>query len=94
MVDYKVGNTVQRIRGEYCGMKVGDTGVVLSLGDDSVEIKGFGDGHCPGFFKKVPPVFDPDVAAELRAEALAAIAKYNEHLALYEPLFKPLVLTE
>lgn len=92
MVDYVVGDTVRRVTGSYKGMGVGDTGIVLSLGYDSVCIKGFGDGHSPEAFKKCIPVFDAEVAAELRAEALAAVARYNAHLALYEPPFKPLVL--
>lgn len=92
MVDYKVGDTVRRTMGRHNGMCTGDTAGVLAVHADEVTLTKYGCGHDPAKLIKCTPVFDPDVAAELRAEALAAIDKYNEHLALWEPLLKPLVL--
>ncbi|QHJ80657.1 MAG: hypothetical protein [Caudoviricetes sp.] len=92
MVDYKVGDTVQRIRDGHCGMGVGDTDRVLAMQSDEVTLSKYGSGHDPAKLRKVEPMFDVVVAAKLRAEALEAITAYNAHLALYEPLFKPLVL--
>ena len=92
MIDYKVGDTVCRIKGEFNGMFTGDTARVLAVGVDEVSLTKYGYGHDPAALTKCAPVFDPDVAAELKEEAMHAVNKYNEYLKLYTPQFSPLVV--
>lgn len=91
MVDYKVGDTVRRTGARYGGMSPGDTARAL-MAEGEVALTKYGRDHDPSSLIKCDPVFDPDEAAKLKAEAMQAVAKYNEYLKLYIPPFKPLVL--
>jgi hypothetical protein len=92
MVDYNVGDTVRRTVGEFGGMYVGDTDRVVAVFPDEVTLEKYGYGHDPAKLTKCAPVFDPDVAVELKERAMQAVAKYNEYLKLYTPPFNPLVV--
>ena len=46
MSSINVGDKVKRISGKNHGMQVGDTDIVISVGETAVSLKNYGDGHA------------------------------------------------
>jgi hypothetical protein len=60
MKTFKIGDTVRRIHGQHDGMMIGDSSVVLSVGQNFIKLDGFSLRHDCGNFElvKEAPTFN------------------------------------
>lgn len=72
----QVGDTVKRTEGDFCGMQVGDTDVVVAVSNHDIRLKTYEGGHSPDKLEVIGAAWEGKFADEMTPEEFGAFATY------------------